>query len=321
MPELMTVTQAFAKATDLQSIAEDNVDIVETQIAGRKKAAIKTTAEVSTELATWALGGRKPKVELDRRSNLTSTWRFLGSGPLQDEMKRRGGYWKLAAHLWKGAETARDVASGGHPVVLAYKIGTLISDAAVDAHKEILKNQTKELAAQVDFVCQAWSRVEQDLIRTADAITKESQAACDKAARKWLSGDKRTFEGRLIGSLINRGTSGRADAGRDFVQSMVKGALKHDLAYIYGLAASLYCVGLAADSFVVACQAASRNPTNEALGFPEYKGFVMKERSDILKLFVQSGARLSTDAKYQIEGLDNFHDNLWTFLSGMLAIE
>ena len=124
----MTVTQAFAKATDLQSIAEDKVDIVETQIAGRKKAAFKTTAEVSTELATWALGGRKPKVELDRRSNLTSTWRFLGSGPLQDEMKRRGGYWKLAAHLWKGAETARDVASGGHPVVLAYKIGTLISD-------------------------------------------------------------------------------------------------------------------------------------------------------------------------------------------------
>ncbi len=318
MPDLMTVAQAFDKATDLQAIAEDNIDIVETQIAGRKKAAIKTTVKVSSELAKWALGGRKPEVKLDRSSNLKSTWKFLGSGPLQDEMKRRGGYWKLAAYLWKGAETAGDIARGGHPAVLAYKIGTLISDAALDAQKEILKNQTKELAAKVDFVCQAWSRVEQDLIRTADAITKESQSACDKAARKWLSTDRKTFDGRIISSLINRGTSGRADAGYNFVQSMVTGALKHDLAYIYGLSASLYCVGTAADAFVVACQAASRNPTNDSLGFPDYKGHVLPERSDILKLFVQSGAKLATDAKYQIDGLDNFHDNLWTFLSGML---
>ena len=27
-----------------------------------------------------------------------------------------------------------------------------------------------------------------------------------------------------------------------------------------------------------------------------------------------------TNARYQIEGLDNFHDNLWTLLPGLLAI-
>jgi hypothetical protein len=282
---------------------------------------MKTSFQVGAELGTWALGGRKPEVKLKLDSNLKSAWRFIGSGPLQDEMKRRGGWWKLTAYLWKGVETGRDVASGGHPVVLAYKIGTLISDAALDLQKEILKKQTSELAAQVDFVCQAFVRVEQDLIRTADAITKESQSACSKSVQKWLSGNGKTLEGRLISSLVNRGTAGRADAGYNFVQSMVTGALKHDLAYIYGLSASLYCIGTAADAFTVACEAASKNPTNESLGFPEYRGFAMKERSDILKGLARSVSQLSSEARYQIDGLDNFHDNLWTFLSGMLAIE
>lgn len=179
-----------------------------------------------------------------------------------------------------------------------------------------MQERIREIAKDHDFVLSAFISTRHRLFGTTDDLLKESQTAIQKTSHKWIS--KKGSGNEWFQLLMQARRDGRPEAGRRFVRSLLNQNLSDDLAYLDHLAASLYTVGVAAEAFAAQCTAAGPNPTNAALGFPDYQGHVSRDRKAIISHMGGDVASLVPDAKSQVEGLDNVIFNLGSVIGSCL---
>lgn len=315
MSGIMTVQQAFAKATQLKTLQAEQLGILQNQAKYANSAVSTSAMNVGLEAGTWAAGGRTPKVtNTDAKGFKGDLRKLFLWGPVKAEMKRQGGWWKFAAYFWDGVDTAGDIAKGGcHPVVLAYSLGTYVSDIVIDVHKYYQEEKLKELAKDHDFVLSAFISTRHKICWSIDDVIQESQRAVQKVSQKWIS--KGGSGNKWYQLLMQARRDGRPEAGRRLVRSLLNQNITDDLAYLDSLAASLYSLGVAGEAFSAQCAQVGANPTNQAAGFPGYKGFVSRDRKTIISSLTTDVDSLLPDARKRVEELDTVVANLYNLFA------
>lgn len=335
MSSVMTVSEAFARATDLQLMQSADLGVLQQYGKDVAKQAVKQTSKTAVLKGTQKVGARtvvpaRVPVGMTPKS---PSWKpdlkkvFLW-GPAKAAMKKQGGFWKWTAYAWDVGDAVKNSSKAGFaPVVVVLEFGLVVTDIVTNEHLLSKKEELKSLASEIDWVASSYTGVQNDLQSRLMKLMVESREAISKGMRTWCvtrgrnpSQDERSFDRKLFDAVMNAELSGTAAQGRTNVRSLVQKGISSQIGYLINLAAALHCLGVAADGFADQCELVASQPDNITAGFPDYIGFKHPSRQEIISMLAGDVRIAAQDARKMIEDLDYAALMIWSAVGAAVGV-
>jgi len=241
----------------------------------------------------------------------------IGSNITQDWLKSKGGIAKFLAWMWQGAElgSALGGALGGAvawPVALV-ECGFFALDVWEEQIKVSHAEAVNDLTKKFDRVLHVHTEIARSFRNSAPKLLKTCEAMPARIVDYWSKGTGQK-------ALKAVGSASGNPAGRTILIGLMRKALLNHLMELDAARYELYLMGTNCDALVKHGENVASDSSNAACGFPEYKGYRLPQRGQIIR---SETAPLANVVK-QCDGcetrLSNVAFNMWSLVGYQLGI-
>lgn len=305
------------------------LSVVENIIADQEAQAATSFGKVELAESSFKSGAKEyPKHSIRQAANKKNVNFEKASGPKlfggiltnvgQDWLKSQGGYGKFAAWMWQGIELGKTMGgfAGGTiawPIALA-ECGFFALDIWEEQIKLGHTEAVNDLTKKFDRVVHVHTELVRKFRVSGQTLLKACEALPTRIIPYWSEGSGQKALRALASGSGN-------PAGRKILIGLTKKALLNHLILLDAARYELYLLGTNCNALVKHGENVNSNSSNAICGFPDYEGYRLPQRGQIIHSETSSLAAIAKQCDGCETRLSNVAFNLWSLVGYQLEMK